>query len=207
MPPRATAVLVFACCTAGGRADPTAAAARIPALLDELRFRTPADGGPVRSSDVYELVQLRSIYSEDYIYGGAQPVSTARWNVGPLHYLFRREGGPSGGSACSANSTVTAGGNIPGGDLRKVAASSWRACAAACESVAGCAGWTFDCCNNSRPGSAGCYLKAAVSGISAFHGDVAGCSARGVAAEASACCTSHVHSNASYSVPPTGMRR
>ena len=94
MPSRATAaIFVFACCCCWcDSADPTsstsptvAAAGRIPALLDELRFRTPADGGPVRSSDVYELVQLRSIYSEDYIYGGAQPVSTARWNVGPLH--------------------------------------------------------------------------------------------------------------------------
>ena len=104
---------------------------------------------------------------------------------------------------CDENSTVTADGNIPGGDLRKTRATSWAACAAACEAEALCQGWTFDCCNNSRPGSIGCYIKSTVSAIGTFRGDYAGCSSRGVAASPSACCRRHA---VGYSVPPHGMR-
>jgi hypothetical protein len=177
-------------------------------LLDALRFHTPVDGGPVRSDHSYELVQLQSIYSEGYLFGGAEAVATGPWNTEPLHYLFQRDGGGDG-VPCDANATVTANGNIPRGDLRTAtgsAASSWSACAAACEADSRCLGWTYDCCNNSFAGSAGCYLKSAVSSIGSFHGDYAGCSARGVAESPSECCASPTHPNASYRVPPHGMR-
>ena len=62
----------------------------------------------------------------------------------------------------------------------------------------------YDCCNNSRPGSAGCWMKASVGGFSSFRGDVAGCSARGVVSAPSACCGGRPSRR--YSVPPFGMR-
>ena len=105
--------------------------------------------------------------------------------------------------SCDANSTVTADGNIPGGDLRKIEATSWGACAVACEAEPLCQGWTFDCCNNSRPGSTGCYIKSTVSAMGTFRGDYSGCSSRGVATSPSACCGRDA---VSYSVPPHGMR-
>src|SRR6056300_1030788 len=105
--------------------------------LGELHFRTPTTGGPVRREHDYELVQLDSIYSEGYLYGGKAPLATGPWNTGPLHYLFRRDGAaavcrtvpshcqsfphanlmidPRCKQPCDANSTVTADGNIPGG--------------------------------------------------------------------------------------------
>ena len=219
---------------AGGRALclllPLAAVCRgahdVAQRLGELRFRTPTTGGPVRREHDYELVQLDSIYSEGYLYGGKAPLATGPWNTGPLHYLFRRDGAaavcrtvPSASHyfltqnlmidprckqpRCDANSTVTADGNIPGGDLRKIGATSWGACAAACEAEPLCQGWTFDCCNNSRPGSTGCYIKSTVSAMGTFRGDYSGCSSRGVATSPSACCGRDA---VSYSVPPHGMR-
>lgn len=159
---------------------------------------------------VYELVTLQSIYSEDYVYGGGSVV-TGSWNTGPLHYLFRRvteRGDNKGAVVCEPNSTVVRNANIPGGDfleLREPASGSWGACAAACEAEPRCQGWTYDCCNNSHPGSAGCYLKSTVSEVARFHGDVAGCSSRGVSVSRSACCQSRTTA-ANYTVPPHGMR-
>eukprot|EP01047_Picozoa_sp_COSAG01_P012688 COSAG01_NODE_579_length_15238_cov_10.570183_1_plen_561_part_00 len=178
----------------------------------------------------YELVQLDSIYQEDYLYTGAPPILTGAWHTGPLQYLFLRDNSSGSGSGsspvpghacCTTNSTVTPNGNIPGGDWRKLATSQaggWRECAALCErappsgsSSEQCLGWVYDCCNNSKPGSAGCYLKRSVAaGIGTFSGDVAGCSAAGVRASPVRCCCAHGGGggccNASYSVPPVGMR-
>ena len=160
----------------------------------------------MRAEDEYELVKLQSIYSEDYVYGGEALLATGSWNTGPLHYLFRRDDPGASAEPCNTSSTVKTDGNIPGGDLREAEAISWSACAVACEAEPRCQGWTFDCCNNSRPGSAGCYLKSTISSIGTFHGDYAGCSLRGIAASASACCASHARTNVRYSVPPHGMR-
>ena len=135
---------------ARGVLDSPQPASDIGALLDNLRFRTPTDGGPVRSNETFELVQLKSIYQESYLYGGtaaaAGSILQGPWNTGPLQYLYRREGGGAANSSarCAVNSTVIVNGNIARGDLRKVGARDWQACATACESESRCDGWVGD---------------------------------------------------------------
>ena len=174
------------------RAEPPASTvpSRSSAALRALRFRSPA-GQLVQASHTYEIVSQHSIYQESYLYGEGS-VREGSWNVGPLQYLYQRLGDPApgggGGGGCAAAPRMDT--NIPGADLRLVpvsAAPTAVACAAVCEQLQGCEGYTYDCCNNSRAGSAGCYLKSHIRAIQKYKGDVSGCSGKLRSQSAVAC--------------------